>query len=332
MKKTENINIGGYAFVIEEEAYQELVGYLDGIKGSLKDDAEEITADIEVRIAELLSEKCKGGSVVTLQVVRQVCERIGNPYDISEDDDTGKPRQGSIRKRLFRNMERRVLGGVCSGIGSYFGLDPVLIRLLFMGMFATGVLCSSGMITGLSLACYCALWIAMPAARTVEDKCRMNGKPIKLENFVSNGAGNYFKQEMDDLGSSPAVRKTGRIVSGVFGGILMVCGLAGLLGCFVIPTIPDIFDKVVNIRDLTYDEPLAIASRIIYTPGFWWMVTAIAALLCIWMLYNGTILCFGFKSPSWKPGLVIFLAWLISILVLAGWTVKIVADMLPVLL
>lgn len=334
MKKTENINLGGYAFVIEEDAYKELSGYLDSIKASLKDDAEEITSDIEVRIAELLNEKCKGGTVVTLQSVIQVRERIGNPAEISEDDAapevSSKPK--SPKKKLYRDMDNRCLGGVCSGLGSYFGIDPVFLRLLFMILPIVGIFTRFEMLLTIALLGYSALWIAMPAARTVEEKCRMKGKPMRLENFVSNGGSNDIRQEINDLGSSPAVRKAGRVISCLFGCLLIVGGLAGLLGCFFIPTVPDIFDKFVTIRQFNYDTELAVASRIINAPGFWWLVTSVVALLCVWMLWCGTILCFNFKSPSWKPGLVLFIAWMISILCLAGWVVKLVADMLPVLL
>ena len=77
MKQTVNINLGGYAFVIEEDAYLTLSDYLDRIKSSLKDDAEEISNDIEERIAEILNEKCKTSQVVSLSMVEEAKKRIG---------------------------------------------------------------------------------------------------------------------------------------------------------------------------------------------------------------------------------------------------------------
>ena len=82
MKQTVNINLGGYAFVIEEDAYLTLSDYLDRIKSSLKDDAEEISNDIEERIAEILNEKCKTSQVVSLSMVEEAKKRIGNPKDL----------------------------------------------------------------------------------------------------------------------------------------------------------------------------------------------------------------------------------------------------------
>ncbi|MGM9736229.1 MAG: PspC domain-containing protein [Candidatus Cryptobacteroides sp.] len=334
MKKTENINLGGYAFVIEEDAYKVLSEYIDSIKASLKDDAEEITTDIEVRIAELLSEMCKGGTVVTLQSVRNVKDRIGNPEEISEEETAPEvnDKTKSPKKKMFRDMEGRCIGGVCSGLGMYFGIDPVFLRIVFVVLPVIGIFTRFEALLTIAVVGYAILWIVMPAARTVEEKCMMKGKPMRLENFISNGSGNNIKQEINDLSSSPALKKAGRIFVCLFGCLMMICGIAGLLGCIFIPTMPDLFDKFVNLRQLDFDTELAVASRIINAPGFWWLVTVVVALLCVWMLWCGTMLCFNFKAPSWKPGLVLFIAWMISILCLAGWVVKLVADMLPVLI
>ena len=75
-----------------------------------------------------------------------------------------------------------------------------------------------------------------------------------------------------------------------------------------------------------------MASRIIMDPYFWWFVTAFVVLFSVWLLWCGTILCFDFKAPKWKPGLVLFIAWIFSILALAAWVVKIVADMIPMII
>lgn len=332
MKQTVNINLGGYAFVIEEDAYLTLSDYLDRIKSSLKDDAEEISNDIEERIAEILNEKCKTSQVVSLSMVEEAKKRIGNPKDISSGNQEDTHKTSSTSKRMYRDMEKRVLGGVCSGLGNYLSVDPAFLRILFVVFFILGLMTRMEVFALISMLGYVILWIAMPAARTVEEKCEMKGKPMKLENFISSMNTEQFKKEVSDLGNSPAVKKTGRIMSGIIGVIIMIVGFGGLMGCFVIPMVPEIFSRHVNLGDFIFGTPLAIASRIIYDDVFWWIVTAMVSLLSIWFLYNGALLAFNFKSPSWKPGLILFLAWVVSILCIAAWSVKIVSGMLPLIL
>lgn len=332
MKRTENINLGGYAFIIEEDACKELSEYIDKIKDSLADDAEEVTADIEVRIAEILSEKTGSTNVVTLPMIEEVRKRIGNPSEISEDneDKPKDPKQEKIKKRLFRDVENRFLGGVCAGIGAYFGIDPVIIRILFIILAVLGLFTRMESFITIALLGYSALWVAMPAARTVEEKCSMKGKPMRLESFVSSKAD--IRQEINELATSEGSRKVARVFSCIFGIIMIIAGLSNLLGCFVIPIVPQIFDKYIDLGKFVYGNELAMASRIIMDPYFWWFVTAFVVLFSVWLLLCGTILCFDFKAPKWKPGLVLFIAWIFSILALAAWVVKIVADMIPMII
>ena len=332
MKKTENINLGGYAFVIEEDAYHLLNEYLGSIKANLKDDAEEISNDIEERIAEIFNERSNANCVISTAMVEEAKKRIGNPTDISSDNQDSTQKTNNHSKLLYRDMEKRVLGGVCSGLGNYFSIDPALLRILFAVFFLLGMMTRFEILTLISMFGYLILWVAMPAARTVEEKCRMKGKPMKLENFITDMNTGQFRKEVSDLGNSPAVRKAGRVMSGIIGVIIMIAGFAGLMGCFFIPLVPEIFSKHVNLGNLIYGTPLAIASRIIYDNIFWWIVTTMVSILSIWFLYNGAMMAFNFKSPSWKPGLILFLAWIVSILCIAGWSVKIVSEMLPLII
>ena len=126
MKTTENISLAGYAFTIETDAYAELGTYLNDIREAFRADAnaEEITADIEERIAELLREKCISGMVVDMTMVRDIKTRIGNPKELAQDDTDPAPASTSAgkdeqkkswkTKRLYRNIDEKVFGGVCS--------------------------------------------------------------------------------------------------------------------------------------------------------------------------------------------------------------------------
>lgn len=61
---------------------------------------------------------------------------------------------------------------------------------------------------------------------------------------------------------------------------------------------------------------------------FWIKVMIIVALLSIWFIYNSIMLLFNLKAPSWKPGLVLFISWIISIFVFVGYVAKLAADAL----
>ena len=353
MKTTENISLAGYAFTVETDAYEELGAYLNEIRSCFSADpsAEEITADIEERIAELLREKCISGMVVDLDMVRDIKKRIGNPKQFAQEDteqtlnserqETSAPQQDKKtekkswkNKRLWRNIDERVLGGVCSGLGTYFGLDKVIFRIFFLIFFLIGFLgIDDGPFFGFSVLAYICLWIAMPAARTAEQKREMKGKPMNLQNYKEKDFD--FEKEVKEVAQSPA-GQTARRAGGIFIGIiLLIIGLGGLLGCVFIPAIPEIIEHEVTSHinhwgSLDAEEQLM--SDIVCNMNFWGLVIVMLGIMCVGMIYGGIMLLFDLKSPSWRPGLVLFIAWIISIFVIAGWVVKTVADVLPTVL
>lgn len=94
MNKTVNINIGGLFFHIDEDAYQKLSRYFDAIKRSLSNSSgkDEIMKDIEMRVAELLTEQQKSDKhVINLKDVDQVVAVMGQPEDYRIDDDNQEP-------------------------------------------------------------------------------------------------------------------------------------------------------------------------------------------------------------------------------------------------
>lgn len=345
MKTTENISLSGYAFTIETDAYEALTAYLDSIRSNIRDDSsrDEIVSDIEERIAELLNEKCSSGVVVNMQMVNDITERIGNPELLAEEDagvrssagNTSESHEGEKKgwrtRRLYRDIDERVIGGVCSGLGAYFGLDKVLFRIIFLIFLLLGFIgWDDGPYFGFSILAYVCLWIAMPAARTVEQKCEMKGKPMDLQGFKSKDFD--IEKEIKEVSQS-AAGQTARRAGGVFLGILMlVSGLCGFLGSIFIPTIPDIISHELsdNIHYLSVEDQMVTA---IFTEGtFWYMVLVTVGIACVWFLYNGVMLLFDLKNPAWRPGLVLFIAWLISIFVVAAWLIKNIADVLPSLI
>ena len=140
MNKTININLGGIFFHIDEIAYQKLKLYLDAIRKSLSNDPQgrdEILNDIEHRIGELLSERIKDErQVVNENDINEITKIMGKPEDYLVDeeifDDEPKYRPSSNSKKLFRDGEDKFLGGVCSGLAHYVGMDTIWMRIIWL--------------------------------------------------------------------------------------------------------------------------------------------------------------------------------------------------------
>lgn len=330
MKTTENISLGGYAFTIESDAYQELGNYIKAIHHGFENDdsVDEITADIEERIAELLSEKCRPGMVINMAMVLDVERRIGNPEDFADKDgcSTQEPgekpcndRKTESGKRLYRNVDERILGGVCSGLGAYFNIDKVLFRILFLLLFFIGFVI--GGLLCLPAVIYIGLWIAMPAARTVEQKCELKGKPMKLDSFHAKDFN--LGREVREASESPA-GKIFKRAGGIFLGImLLITGISGLLCSVMLPVIPELFDI------FSIDELVPPFSSMVTDTTLWVLLISFLGLMFIWMLYNGIMLTFGLNPPSWKPGLVLFISWLICLLALTAWSFRLIVSLVP---
>ena len=185
MNKTININLGGYFFHIDEDAYQKLRRYLDAIAKSLSDDPQgknEIISDIETRISELLSEKITDArQVVNEQDISDVIKIMGEPEDYVDgateegytDTSYKYTRKQSNTKKLFRDGDDKFLGGVASGIAHYFDVDVIWIRLAFLVL----------LLGGFGLLLYIILWILLPEARTTAEKLQMEGEPVNIDNI-----------------------------------------------------------------------------------------------------------------------------------------------------
>jgi phage shock protein PspC (stress-responsive transcriptional regulator) len=184
MKKTIHINLSGIAFRIEEDAYDQLKEYLDAVQAVLgsNDEGRETINDIESRMAELFIPVTHENQVaVNLKDVEEVIKILGEPRDYAPADEDADGKSGAsdsfkkepplqpIHKRLYRDPYSRVVGGVCSGLGAYFNVDPLLFRLLFV----------VGLFFGISIIPYLVLWIAMPKALTMEQRMQMfGGEPV----------------------------------------------------------------------------------------------------------------------------------------------------------
>jgi phage shock protein PspC (stress-responsive transcriptional regulator) len=192
MKKTFQVNLGHRVYNIDEDAYLKLKAYLDRIEGFFSDqhEREDILSDIEMRIAELFAERLNlGKQVITLADVTEVTAVMGDPRVISGAGETPQPEYEHYRgpRRIYRDPDDRVFGGVCSGLAHYFGIDRVIVRLLFV-LF---------LIFGIGLLVYIILWIVTPEAVTTTQKLQMRGDPVNASNI-----GNFFRDEFESVKKS----------------------------------------------------------------------------------------------------------------------------------
>jgi phage shock protein PspC (stress-responsive transcriptional regulator) len=186
MNKTVNINLAGIFFHIDEDAYLKLQRYLDAIKRSFTDSQgrSEIVSDIEARIAELFTERVQNTKqVIGNKEVEDVITIMGQPEDYLVDDEIfeDEPQQkqyaskrSSNSKKLYRDTDNSYVGGVSSGLGHYFGIDALWIRLIW-------VLLIFGAGTGVLL--YILLWIFVPEAITTSEKLQMKGEQVNISNI-----------------------------------------------------------------------------------------------------------------------------------------------------
>lgn len=184
MNKTVNINLAGIFFHIDEDAYLKLSRYLEAINRSFTDSQgrSEIIADIEARIAELFSERIQNEKqVVGVKLVDEVITIMGQPEDYLVDDEIfeDEPQYNSKQKstksrRLFRDTDNSYVGGVSAGLGHYFGVEALWIRLIWVFLiFGAG--------TGILL--YILLWALIPEAKTTAEKLTMSGDPVNISNI-----------------------------------------------------------------------------------------------------------------------------------------------------
>lgn len=188
MEKTIIINIGNTIIHIEESAYELLKAYLNEVKQHFSNHADdlEIVTDIENRIAELLTEQMEEQKkqVVDAANVDFVISQMGRVQDFDAvEEGEEEPvintsfQQQSADKKLYRDVDDRVIAGVCAGIAHYLNFDARWIRI---ASFLLAFLGGSGILV------YVILWIIMPKATSRIEKMEMKGEPANLQGFQRN--------------------------------------------------------------------------------------------------------------------------------------------------
>lgn len=338
MKKNITINLFGLLYAIDEDAYELLKKYEDNIRAyfAKQEGGEEIADDIERRVAELLEEyKTNGVEAISIGHVQDVIRRIGNPeqmeYGGKEDsadtsDEESFVRQCSgnsqeAKKKLFRDPNDKMLGGVISGIAHYFGCDALPLRLLiaFLCIFTSGSF----------LLVYIILWIIVPEARTAEDFLRMNGRMVTPE-----GIGQTVMDGQNGENLNQPVRRHGfdrflavlmlclkvvlYIIGFCFFLVMLMCLLAAVITAVVglagvIKTGSPLIIFVPNgMNDVSFVKYMSDAG-----PYFWILISScivVCGIPIYCMVHHVMRLCHSVDSMSAGQRVIWMVVWFISIL------------------
>lgn len=229
MDKTKNISLGGFSFLIEENAYTALSQYLAEVRQHLQhnSDRDEIIFDVEQRMAELLKDRTVNREVIMHQDVLYLIEVLGKPEQYVEDEEADKATNAapeasakafSTNKPLYRDIDDCKIGGVLSGMAHYFNISPTMLRIAFAVCLILCFVVSYRWIflfNGVSwviIILYILLWMIVPAAVTTAQKLEMQGATVTLDSLASYKSSSTTSTEWHKSYSD-------KILWGVIGGL-----------------------------------------------------------------------------------------------------------------
>ncbi len=243
MKKSFNVNLGGRIFQIDEDAYEQLSDYLVSVKTCFKNNecGEEIASDIEARLGELFEARVSAGSarIINLSLVNEMIARMGKPESMVDDGEAADGAAGekgndtqdaaaaaaddyvrrvSMGKKLFRDGDNKVLGGVVSGLAAYFNMNVTLLRVIAVVLFFLS--------TFWAFLLYLVMWAVVPLALTTTDKLRMQGVEPTPENIAEKLA--YEEPAIDKI-----VRNLKEVDNSGLSTLLVILGCVLFISTFI---------------------------------------------------------------------------------------------------
>jgi phage shock protein PspC (stress-responsive transcriptional regulator) len=346
MKKTFRINISGIIFNIDDDAYEKLKQYLNSITRQFIDTSEgnEIISDVECRIAELFQERIADRKeVITLPDIDYIIDVMGKPedFDTEENDESVDLPEVEIptkrtSKQIYRDPDNKIISGLSGGLGAYFNIDPVIVRVIFVLL---------SLFYGTSILIYIILWIVIPEAKSRSQKLEMRGQDITLSNIETSikREFNQVKSNFENWNKSKPYNKINafiqefietfkrlfgasfKIFGIVFGIFFLLAGMIVLGG-----TTGMYFFGNTYFSPLSWtDTPISITDFItIFTDSFNAKVILITTYLLFLMPVLGIIYLalkgiFRFKAPFKYIGLYGGTIWSVSLLVLIASSIKI---------
>jgi len=331
MKKNFSVNIGGRIFNIDDDAYESLNNYLARLRNffATEQGYQEIIADIEMRIAELLDQqKEQGLSIVSLKHIEDVIASMGEPDQFS-DSETEKPKRGpgsKTRGKLYRDPDNRQIGGVAAGIAAWFDIDPIWVRLAFAG---------ATFFYGIGIIIYVVLRLILPAAQTTSEKLEMQRQTINV---------NTLRKELASAGTG--IQKTGssllqtlgtfirfitEVVARVFTFLFHLLGrlaglalLLGVIAMFIGISVASLVREQMNMGNYQLDTTTVVHGMQWLVPGpdvrwlayiaIFLLVIAISGLL----IYTGLRLLLRWPPLRWQVIIVFVLLLVAGIITAVG--------------
>lgn len=326
MKKTFNINLGGIVFHIDEDAYELLDNYLSNLRIHFEQEegAEEIVHDMELRISELFSERLNDRKqVITLTDVEEIIAQMGKPEEFSDDtthDTNEYIEEEKGPKRLFRDPDNKVLGGVCSGISAYLGWDVTLIRLVVLALAC---------FFPAAIICYIVALVVIPEATNAAEKLSMKGMKINVENIgktVTDGfekVNDYVKSEKP----RSFLQKVGEAIVSVVGflikSILVIAAICctPILFIFLIVFVSLLaaaIGLIDSIPTILYEMMPRVDWSIINLSPFTTSLMSCSGILVIGIPILGFIHFLMSTFGGWKPmpfttRIVLIILWLVAL-------------------
>lgn len=331
MKKNFSVNIGGRIFNIDDDAYECLNNYLARLRNffAAEQGYQEIIADIEMRIAELLNQQKENGNpIITLKHIEDVIASMGEPDQLS-DSETERPQSApgsKTRGKLYRDRDNRQIGGVAAGIAAWFGIDPVWVRLIFAALtffYAIGIIV------------YVVLWLILPVAQTTSEKLEMQRQSINI---------NTLRNELASAGSG--IQKTGssllqtlgtfirfvtEVVARVFTFLFHLLGrLAGLalllsvIAMFIGISAASLVREEMNMGDYQLDTTTLVHALqwLIPGPDVRWLIYLSVVMLLVsitgLLIYTGLRLLLKWPPLRWQVVIVFVLLLVAGILTGVG--------------
>ena len=322
MDQIKKCSLAGISFTLEADAYAALEGYIQSLQEAYKStpDGEEIVADIEARIAELILSAVPADAIVTKPLILNIIKQLGSAEEIDSEqpDHEPEPRQAEttdqsgnprIPRRLYRDVQHHKLGGVCAGIANYFDIDPTLVRLaaiapiliwlfgemnLFLLHYIEGFM---GQLAGLVVLGYIVMWFTIPPASTARQKLEMKGERITTDSIRSN-VQNATAEERSRTLLADIVNVIGKILLiclKIFAAIILI-GL--VLGVCVLGMV-----ALAGIPMLDFNLPTGILLISFFC------VAIIPLLILIYLV----IMLLISQRPKGRALLVMFILWVISL-------------------
>lgn len=324
MKSTIKVSISGVAFNLEDDAYQLLKSYLDKLAAHFNknEEGKEIIEDIEARLAELLLARINTPEqVVTGKDTSEVIAILGKPEELN-DNDTASGSTGnsdilstptSAKRRLYRNPDNQIIAGVCGGLGVYFNVDPVILRVLLVVLIITGLFLEALNLSAIAIISYAILWISLPKALTMVQKMEMRGESPTVANIER-------KIREETIANAPKRNVFGKLIRAgfyIFAAIIaipIICVGITLIVAFIAVSFAGgwvLHDSIFPLLDFVSMTGTSLSLIKILAV----FVITVPILL---LVYAGIRLLFRFKAKSKGITLGLTTIWVLSLFGLAG--------------